>query len=286
MAFPYQLINFTLADATQVMANFNYLLTNGATFINPSAVPTTVGGISAGSTFSTAQTMQQMWNALLYPYQAPGFTSFGITGVAGSVEVGYSFGPSATFTWSTSNSGNVTANTIGLTDTTLSTTIATAQANSGSYAAALAGAVTSTVAGSHTFGISGTNSQAGTFNGSFTVSWFWRLYYGVQAASSLTAAQILALAANQLASSYGGTYSMGASGYKYLCLADAAGGQLNTVKDQSTGFNVPMNTGTFTDGGGFGYEKVSVTNAQSVTTLVRVYRTLNNLGGAVTLVVT
>lgn len=43
-----------------------------AFFQNPNATPITVGGIPAGSTFSTPKTMQEMWDLLLYPYVAPG----------------------------------------------------------------------------------------------------------------------------------------------------------------------------------------------------------------------
>lgn len=246
---------------------------------------TNIGGITAGQTF-TAQTLQQMFDALITPYAAPSFSAFGISGVGSPLEVGTSFGPSVTFTWATANSGNVTPNTIGVTDTTTSTSIFTGHSNSGSNAVVLGAAITSAVAGSHSWGITGTNNHAGAFSGALTITWQWRLYYGVQAGATLTGAQILALASSQLATGYVGTFACGASGYKYVCLADAAGSQLNSVKDQSTGFAVPMVTGTFTDGGGFGYEKVSVTNAQSVVANVRVYRTLNSLGGAVTLVVT
>lgn len=43
-----------------------------AFFQNSNATPITVGGIPAGSTFSTPKTMQEMWDLLLYPYVAPG----------------------------------------------------------------------------------------------------------------------------------------------------------------------------------------------------------------------
>lgn len=41
-------------------------------YSNSNPTPVTVGGISAGTTFPAPQTMQQMWDALLYPYVAPG----------------------------------------------------------------------------------------------------------------------------------------------------------------------------------------------------------------------
>jgi hypothetical protein len=44
---------------------------NSAGFLNASPTTLEVGGIPLGSTFSTEQTTQQMWNALLYPYTAP-----------------------------------------------------------------------------------------------------------------------------------------------------------------------------------------------------------------------
>jgi hypothetical protein len=44
---------------------------NSAGFLNASPTTLEVGGIPLGSTFSTEQTTQQMWDALLYPYTAP-----------------------------------------------------------------------------------------------------------------------------------------------------------------------------------------------------------------------
>ena len=291
MTLPITLMNFTLADATQVMTDLLYLDANsGGTFTGTAGV--NVGGISSGTVF-TAQNLQQMMTALLSPpYASPAFTATGISGVATSVEVGLSFGPSVNFTWSTSNSINVEANSINLTDITLSTTIATGLANTGSSAQTLAGAVTRTTAGNHQFGFQGENTNLVNFNSTLTINWLWTLYYGPSTNATLSAANILALASSTLASGYAGTFVETAAGFKYLCLADAAGGQINSVKDSSTGFNIPMATSadnaaySNVDGGGFSYALVSVTNAHSVTTNVRVYRSTNSLGGAVTLLVT
>ena len=51
--------SWTIVTASQ---NINYT--------NPTAVPFTLGGITAGETFSN-QTMKQMWDNLLYPFQPP-----------------------------------------------------------------------------------------------------------------------------------------------------------------------------------------------------------------------
>lgn len=58
----------------------------GVTYTNATPTLTTLGGIAAGSTF-TAQTMQQMWDMLLYPYLAPTVT-LGSTPATGVYEFG------------------------------------------------------------------------------------------------------------------------------------------------------------------------------------------------------
>lgn len=262
------------------------------TYTNPAAVPVTVGGITAGTTFASAQTMQQMWDALLYPYQSPAFTSFSLSGVSSTVEVGYTLGAPVTFLWATSNSGNVNTNSINLTDVTLSTILLSGTANDGTQAVTLPASIQNVVAASHTFGINGTNTQSSTFSRNATISWQWRLHYGTNTNPTLTGSDISALASSNLATGYAGTYSYAAGGYKYISFANAAGGQINLVRDQLTGFNVPLATVTDNaaysnvDGGGSSYALVSHTNANGVTTNYRVYRTTNSLGGSVTLVVT
>jgi hypothetical protein len=52
--------------------------TNPSTFQNANPTTTDVGGIPAGSTFPNPQTMQNMWNLLLYPYQQPSFSDFSV----------------------------------------------------------------------------------------------------------------------------------------------------------------------------------------------------------------
>lgn len=264
----------------------------GSTFLNPNPTPASVGGIPAGSTFPTPQTMQTMWNLLLYPYQAPAFTSFGISGQNPPFEVGHTVPASITFLWSTSNSANVQPNSISLLDITGSTTLATGLANTGSDPIVLGSSIRLVASGSYQFRITGTNSIPASFQSNLTLTWQWRLFYGTNAAVTLTGTQIGALSGSQLATGYAGTYVTPAGGYKYICQADAAGGQLNSVKDQSTGFNVPMAIAadnaaySNVDGGGFSYALVPYTNVEGVTTNYRVYRTTNSLGGAVTLVVT
>jgi hypothetical protein len=264
-----------------------------ASFLNAAPSTVSVGGIPAGTTFPNGSTVQELFQQMLYPYQPPAFTSFGISGQPNPVEVGYTIPASITFTWSTSQPANVQANSIDLIDVTGGNLVlASGLANDGNEPVVMGGPIQKTTNTGHQFKIQGVNTQAGGFNTTLTISWRWRLYFGAQAAATLNAAQILALASNYLATGYGGTFAMAAGGFKYICLSDVNGGQINIVKDQSTGFSVPMATASDdpaysnVDGGGFSFALVSVTNAEGVTSNVRVYRTRNVLGGAVTLILT
>jgi hypothetical protein len=264
----------------------------GDTYENPDPVPVTVGGITAGTTFPTPQTMQEMWDFLLYPYQLPAFSSFAISGESTTQEVGDTIPASVTFTWGTTNSTNVDANTIDIRDTTSVLDLILGTANDGTQAVVMPGLIQKVTATTHAFSITGVNTHAASFTRALTFTWYWRRHYGTDVATILDSAGIGALVSSGLATGYSGTYAYAAGGYKYLCFADAAGGQVNSVKDQSTGFSVPMVTVagdaaySNVDGGGFYYALVSRTNTFGVTTNYRVYRTLNILGGAITLLVT
>lgn len=261
------------------------------TYTNAAPTPVTIGGIPAGSTF-TAQTMQQMFDALLYPYQAPAFSSFAIAAQAPQIEVGDSIPASVTFVWGTTNPANVALNSIGLLDITGAVTLATGLANDGSEPIVMGGAITKVVAATHTFRITGVNSLAGSFQRNVNYEWRWRAFWGNNVAATLVEADIEALAANGLTTSLAGNYGMGAGGYKFICVADAVGGSINTVKDSTTLFDVAMASVlddpaySNVDGGGFSYALVSVTNPFGVTANYRVYRTRFSLGSAITLLVT
>ena len=284
-------------DFTQGAANWGYSTSGGGgdnLYENPNPTTIAVGGLPVGTTFPSGNTLQNTLNNMLYPYQAPAFSSFAITGQGPTVEVGYTIPATPlTFTWGTSQSANVAVNSIFLQDVTGGGTFAAGLANTGSTAQAVPAApILRTAAASYVFRINGVNTNLGAFNRTYTVTWQWRLFYGAATPSLLSGAQILALSSSQLATGYPGNYLMGTGGYKYICFANTVGGQINTVTDSLTNFNVPMVTGgadpaySNIDGGGFSYALVSVTNINGVIANYRVYRTLNVLGASITLVVT
>ena len=253
----------------------------GGTYTNATPVPTTLGGVVAGTTFSSLP-VTSVLDMLLYPYQAPTFSTFTITGTT-ILEVGAPINDSRTFSWTTTNSTNISANTVAINNITTSTNIVTGTANDGSHVYDFsASPVDPNTAVTHTYRISATNSQTTVFTRDLTTSWRWRMYWGTNASTSLIsdpiapfdANSIQALANNALATNSSGTYTFAAGGYKYIAYpVDFI--QKTTFKDLSTGFDVDMQDPT----------TVSVTNANGVTTNYYVHRTTNVLGGSITIVV-
>jgi hypothetical protein len=155
-------------------------------YTNLNPTPVTIGGIPAGSSFS-AQTMQQMWDALLYPYQYPAFTSFNRTNMNSVYELGETFlGGNQTFTWSTSNSANVSANTISIVENHTATTLLTGGANDGTEVLSASTYVRTTAGTTLMYTISAIDTQSNPLSATISKNWRGRWYYGTDAATSLT----------------------------------------------------------------------------------------------------
>ncbi len=238
------------------------------TFTNPTPMPQTLGGLSAGTTFNM-RTLTGLVNDLLYPYQSPAFTSFSFNQTT-PIEVGNSIvAGTKTFSWATSNSANVQPNTVDIEDVTNATVLADNIANDGSENIAI-GSITKTSATSHTWRISALNTNSVSFNRTFSVAWQWRIYYGESLSGTLNESLIESLRVNTLSATANGDYSFLGGGYKYLCYPTAMGLR-TTFTDQLTKLNVAMET-PYT---------VSVTNAYGVNTDYYVHRTTNILGSSI-----
>lgn len=245
------------------------------TYTNATPVPTTLGGVAAGTTF-TAMPLTEVFDLLLYPYQVPTFSAFSISGQNTTLEVGDSItAGTKTFTWTTTNPSNISTNSIFIYDWTNSTTvpIASSLTNDGTENVSIP-LVTKTTATSHVYRISGSNTQDTGFSRDYTVNWRWKMYWGTSALTSLTESDIEALANNGLVSNSTGTFSFIAGGYKYIAYPTAFGLK-TSFKDNSTGFDVDMQDA----------ETTSVTNAYGITTNYYVHRTTNVLGGSITIIV-
>lgn len=258
-------------------------------YTNATPTPSALGGIPAGTTFSS-QSMQQMWDALLYPYQYPAFSVFAISGQATTVEVGTTISGSKTFTWSTSNSSNVQVNSVIVKDNTNNVTLASGLANDGTESISLPTSIQKTTQSSHQWGIEATNTNSSTFSTVFTVSWLWKLYYGTSTNATLNESDIEGLINSTLTSSYSGTFSYAGGGYKYFCFPTSFGSP-SSFKDAATNLNVAMATNLddavffANSANGLYYGLVSVTNVNGSTTNYRVYRSKNILGGSISIIV-
>lgn len=263
-------------DVSDLFLTVYTAISGSTTYTNTGTTPTTVGGITAGSSFS-GKTMQEMWDALLYPYQAPAFTAFSRTNLSTTYELGQLVtGGSQTFTWTTSNSSNVSANTISITQNFApSTTLVLNGANAGTTAITLSNTYSSgTQITTTLYTISGKNTSGTTFTSTISRSWLPRIYYGTSSTTPLVEANITALTSQSLASTFAGTYSFVAGDYKYFCYPTTLG-TATTFKDSSTNLDVAMESPYL----------VSVTNAYGITLSYRVHRTTNILGSSISIII-
>lgn len=248
---------------------------SGSTYTNLNPTPVTIGGIPAGSTFS-AKTMKEMFDMLLYPFQAPAFTSF-TSSLFSTYEVGQALPTGlATVNYSISNPSNISPNT-GIQNTSIPGATFTNPnpinlVGSGSFTLNVPVSSFLTSPGSMNISLQGTNIQSGTFNGSGNMNWRYRIFYGNQPNTSLTEAEIEGLSSNFLASNSSGTYSFsaGPGTYKWICYPVSMTLLTNFI-DTGTNFNVPFEPPVI----------VSVTNPYGVTTNYNCHRSTNFLGGAI-----
>lgn len=250
--------------------------TSTATYTNPAPTTATLGGIAAGSTFS-AQTIQQMFDALLYPYQAPGFSSFSRTNLATTYELGQTVSiGSQTFTWGTSNSPNVSAGTVSITQNFSPSKTLFSNGNIFSTATTLsdtysAGTSTTTTL----YSINATNTHGASLSSSISRSWRPKWYYGKFSGATVNSSELVTLGASALVSSVVNTYytigsSVGAE-YIYFAIPNTLM-QPSDFRD-STGGCFGTNHPYLTQG------TVSVVNTYGVTVNYTVYRFTNPTAG-------
>ncbi len=137
----------------------------------------TVGGLAAGTAIA-GSTYDSIIQQMTQFYFAPTFSSFSITGQAVLIEVGVGLSGTKTFTWGTTNSGNVQTNSIAVRDVNASTLIGSSLPNTGSASLAI-GTITNTSPISQSWRIEGTNTNSGSMTPvSFTVNSIYPVFYG------------------------------------------------------------------------------------------------------------
>lgn len=253
-------------------------------YVNSASTTSTVGGITAGSTFPTpGKTMQEMWDLLLYPYQPPSFTSFNQGGLLSEYEIGQSISIGLqTFTWGTSNSGNVSdgiPGSIEIKELDPVTTIGNSLINDGTEGITLTNAMSKNTIGSKSlYTIYGENTIGGTFNRSISKTWKVMWYFGKNANTSITSGQMTSLSGSDLVTSIVNGYvtqpATGGAQYMYWCVPDILG-QPTDIRDSVAGCfgtNIPYTT----------LSDIPITNAYGVAVNYKIYRSVNPTSAAFT----
>ena len=281
-------IYYTVWDGANFqLFDMNPVSSSPVTYTNASAVPTTIGGIVAGMTFSNA-TMKQMWDLLLYPYQQPNFTAFTFNYGTNPKEVGDNIvAGTKSFTWAISYPANIQTNSISIKDITNNITLISGTANDG-VAALSIGTVSKSAPATHTWQIKATRTNNTVITSNLSLTWYWRRFYGTQSAATMSAAQVSALSNQGIVAGRAGTYNFGAGAYKYFAWPTSFGAP-TLFRDFNTNLAVAMAgvaEGYTTPVGSYYAQVVTITNGFGKTTNYYVFRTKNILGGAISIVVT
>lgn len=142
------------------------------------ASPATItqGGIPAGYVL-TNKSFEKILEDMLVVYQNPTFSSFSITGQQTPLEVGMVLNGVKTFTWSTTNSGNISPNTISITNVNTSTSLVSGLSNDGSEVLNI-GSITNTTPINQVFRIQATNTHTINFNTTYSITSKYPCFYG------------------------------------------------------------------------------------------------------------
>lgn len=241
------------------------------TYTNSDPIVVPIGDIGVGETFENVS-LTELLTRILYPYQAPSFDSFSITGQNTVLEVGdtITFGVKP-FTWSTLNDANIIPSTISITDITTSTVIGSNLDNDGAEGLSV-DAITENSATNHVWRIAADGVRNEVISRDFTVNWRWRMYYGTSALESLTETDVKALANDYLASGRTASLSVTSGDYKYIAYPQTFG-LATAFNDPVSGFPVAMEAPV----------TVNITNAFGVSQDYYVYRTTNPVLGSFTI---
>lgn len=256
------------------------------TYTNPNPIETQIGGIPVGQTFLN-NTMQEMWDMLLYPYLIPTFTSFTVSGPA-YLEVGESLPANLSFTWESDRDSNVQPGSIEIYDAvdTLISGQNSDSANSLITSHTYGVPVRLTEYGSYTWTIQGENTQSLQYTETASKAWWWSLYWGESSSSEYPTEEFIKDLANiQVRQNKNGSFWFPPTGYKYLAIP-AVYGVPSTIYYQG----LPVALADSDDGyylgiGNMTYTQISITNSYGATTLYNVFRSKHPLVDAITLVV-
>ena len=237
------------------------------TFPENSIVLTTLGGLEKGTDISGLSTLDVL-KKIMFPYQNPGFTAFS-TNIPTTYNLGDTTPGSLTLTWNTSNQNNIAENSIDCTVNGVKVN-QTPLPNSGTQQFTIT-PMSSNTQTSKTIRITLRNTKGGTAQKDITLNWVNRFFYGTSTQEGLDANAVQALTAKQ-GNGLPGSLTFAAGGYKFIAFP-STWGEYRTIKDASNGLNVAMTK----------LANVTIQNANGVTQEYILYRTINSIGGSLTM---
>jgi hypothetical protein len=204
------------ADNTYVEELFSQLSVeySGTT---PSTIA--IGGIPAGTNLS-GRDLSSLFEEMLVVYQKPAFNGTpNVSSQSSTVEVGTTLNGSKTFTWSTTNNGNIKPNTIAVLDVTASSYLANLLANDGSELVNITTVQLNNNGATQQWKMEGINTIEETFQSSTrTVIANYIRYFGPTMLSVIDSAAVKALTSNAFQTSNANTFQLntGASLSKFI----------------------------------------------------------------------
>jgi hypothetical protein len=303
----YNYGNFQFYKTNPVQSSSTYTMlspTLGVNSFGTNSITSTigVGGINKGTSFDNVL-LQDVLTDILYPEQLGNINTFSLQGPSGSItnlEVGDSLSPgSYTFSWVLSNTSSFTSNTSTVEDLTYVTSPGTywntgvgilgeGLTNSNPFRWVLSTTISSTSSrvydDSRLFNFSIKRDNNTIISKPLNVEWRWKVYYGSSTFSSLTASGIKSLS-SELSPVMGDnllsySYLIDGSGYKYIAIVDDIVNFNDIVYKNLPIALAGVNEGyTYDDGHGNNYQSVTVSNNYNITTDYRVYRTMNQIDG-------
>lgn len=164
-----------VSDVNVIAASAASASSIGMYFQNSNPTLVTVGGIPAGSTFSTPRSLQQMFDALLYPYVEPG------SSIASLANREYGSGFSITLNWTATKRSNPITTIVvdGQSFTPTGNTQVGTKSATGTYS------IPAPASTSNNFNITVGDGTTNTTNG-VTFQWMNKIYWGTLNLSSIS----------------------------------------------------------------------------------------------------
>jgi len=159
------------------------------TFMNPDPTTITVGGVVTGTTFPTPQTVQEMFNAILYPYTTPTISLSVVSALSSTTQIStqkeYGQSLSSVLYWSVTKKSNPIVSVV-VNGVTISPITGNSQ-----FGWRIASGTYSSVSGSFPVSTANTflmtvNDGASNTTTSATITWMNKIYWGTIDLSGLT----------------------------------------------------------------------------------------------------